>query len=141
MAGTITAVAKAQKGRGILRLKATFTSDASGDASATIIGSAFGRIVGVGYDPVTGSVATGADITITDADSGAALITLTNAGTSARFFRPSAVVTDNTGTAVTAAVTAVDVNRDIYVAGNLKLTVAQAGNAKTGYVFIVVEER
>jgi hypothetical protein len=143
MAGTITATAKARKGQGIVRIKAAFTVDASGDATATVIGSAFGRIVGVAYDPTAGAGATtdtNADLTITDADSGAALVTLTNAGTTARYFRPTAVVTDNAGTAITAAATAVDVNRDIFVAGNIKLTVAQGGNATTGSISVIVQE-
>src|SRR5690349_13682238 len=107
MAGSIAGQTITHRSRGVVCLKATFTTDGSGDASATVIGEAFGRIVGVSYDPVTGGVATGADLTISDADSGAALITFTNAGTSAFFKRPSAVVTDNAGTAVTAAATAV----------------------------------
>jgi hypothetical protein len=140
MAGSIVTTVKARKGQGIVRLKATFTTDASGDASLTLIGSAFGRIVGIAYDPATGGVATGADLTLKDADSGAALVTLTDAGTAARYFRPTAVVTDNVGVAVTAAATAVDVNRDVFVAGGLKLVVAQGGVTKTGSLSVIVQE-
>lgn len=138
MAGTITATVKSRKGLGIVRLKATITCDASGVATATVIGSAFGRIVGVGYAP--GTLDTGADITISDADSAANLVVLTNAGTSARFFRPTSVITDSVGVAVTAAATAVDVNRDIFVAGGIKVAVAQGGNLGAGSLFLLVQE-
>lgn len=138
MAGSITSVVKSRKGLGIVRLKAAITCDASGDASITVIGSAFGRVVAVGYAP--GTLATGVDITVTDSDSGAALFVLTNAGVTARYFRPTAVVTDNVGVAVTAATTAVDVNRDVFVAGNIKITAAQGGNLGAGSLSVIVQE-
>jgi hypothetical protein len=140
MAGSIAGTTITHRSRGLVQLKAVFTTDASGDASATVIGEAYGRIVGVTYDPVTGGVATGADFTLTDADTGATLFSLTNAGTSALFKRPTCVATDNAGVALTAAATAVDVNRDIYVAGKLKLLVAQGGVSKTGTFRVFVEE-
>lgn len=138
MAGSITSTVKSRKGQGIVRIKASFTTDASGDASITLIGSAFGRIVGIAYD--AGDLATGVDITLSDADTGATIFSLTDAGTSDRFIRPTAVVTTNAGVAVTAATTANDVNRDIYVAGGLKLLVAQGGNAKSGALAVIVQE-
>lgn len=138
MAGTITSTVKARKGQGIVRLKASITVTAGGVADATTIGSGFGRIVAIGYAP--GTLATGADVTISDGDSGAALVTLTDAGTSNRYIRPTAVITDNAGVAVTAAATAVDVNRDIFVAGPIKVAVAQGGNATSGTVYVIVQE-
>jgi hypothetical protein len=140
MAGSVTGRTILHRSRGVVCLKATFVTDGSGAASATVIGEAFGRIVGISYDPATGGVATGATVTLSDADSGAALVTLSNAGTAARSFRPTANVTSNVGVAVTAATTAVDVNRDIYVAGKLKLTVAAGGATKTGYLRVFVDE-
>jgi len=140
MAGSITATTVAHKSRGLVALKATFVTDASGDATATVMGEAYGRLVGVSYDPATGSVATGADLTVTDADSGATVFSLTNGGTAARFMRPTAVATTNAGAAITAATTAVDVNRDIFVAGKLKLVVAQGGDTKTGYLTLFIDE-
>ena len=55
--------------------------------------------------------------------------------------RPTQVITDAAGTAVTAADTAVDVNRDIYVAGKLTLAVSNgAGNSKAGTFKVLVDE-
>ncbi len=139
MAGTITGSKVQHRSRGLLRLKAAFTTDASGDVSLTKIGAAFGKVVGVIYD--AGDLDTGTDITLSDGDTGATIFALTNAGVSDRFIRPTQVVTDNAGVAVTAAVTAVDVNRDIYVAGQLKLLVAQGGNAKSGSLTLLIDER
>lgn len=138
MAGTITATSKSRKGTGIIRLKAALTTDGSGVVTAGIFGSAFGRLVAVHYAP--GTLATGADITITDSDSGAAILTLTDAGTSNRVFRPTTVVTDNAGVAITAAATATDVNRDVYLAGPVKVAVAQGGATASGSITLVVQE-
>lgn len=141
MAGTIVGTTVAQKGRGVVKIKAVLTTtDGTGVCTATTIGSAFGKLVGIGYKP--GTLDTGTDITVTDSDSGATLFSLTNAATSARYFRPTAVITDNAGVAVAAATTAVDVNRDIYVAGKLKVAVAQAGatTGNSGQIDFIVEE-
>lgn len=138
MAGSIVSTVQARKGTGIVRMKAAITCDAAGVATATVIGSAFGRIVGIIYDADT--LDTGVDITLSDADSGASILVLTNAGTNDRFIRPTQVITDNTGVAVTAASTAVDVNRDIFVAGKLKVAAAQGGNAGAGSLTVIVQE-
>lgn len=139
MAGTVASLPILRhRGRGIVRLGATITVTAGGVADAAKMGSAFGRIVGVVYKP--GTLDTGADIIIKDALSGAALITLTNAGTSNRFFRPTAVITTNAGVAVTAATTATLVDRDIYVAGAITVEVAQGGNATSGSIYVIVDE-
>jgi len=125
------------RARGIVRLNAVLTTDASGNVAATVMGSAFGRIVAVEYDP--GTLATGADITITD-HLGASIIVLTDAGTTKRRFRPTANITTNVGVAVTAATTATMTDRDIYVAGNMSVAVAQGGNTLTGTIAVIVEE-
>lgn len=140
MAGTI--VGEKTRVRGLTRIVGDFTTDASGDCTRAKIGSGFGRIVAVQYDPATGGVATGADITISD-DTGAALVTLTNAGTAAIRLRPSAVVTTNLGVAITdatAASASTEVDRDIFVGGDIYLTVAQGGATKTGKVVVLIDE-
>jgi hypothetical protein len=82
------------------------------------------------FDPTRGAGATitsSAVLTVTDGDTGATLFTVgATVGAAALYFRPTAVITANTGVAVTAAATAVDVNRDIFVAGNIKATIASA---------------
>jgi len=138
MAGTITGTTVTHRPRGLVQVKATITVDASGNATAAIVGEAYGRIVGVSYAP--GTLATGADITITDSDSGATLFVLTDAGATPRFFRPTQVVTSNVGVAITAATTAVDVNRDVYIAGKIKVAVAQGGVSTSGVLRLFVEE-
>lgn len=137
MAGTLTPSTTRHRGRGLVRLAATLLTDAAGVVTAASIGTAFGRIVAVEYAP--GTLATGADITIKD-QSGAAVITLTDAGTTPRHFRPTAVITTNAGVAVTAAATATLVDRDIFVAGSLTVEVAQGGNALTGSIAVIVDE-
>lgn len=138
MAGTITYTVAEHRTRGVVKVKAVITCDASGDASATIVGVAFGKLVAVGYKP--GTFDTGADITVTEAESGKAILTITNAGTSARYFKPTQVITDNVGAAVTAAASAPNVNRMIFVGGKLKITVAQGGNLGAGELHLVIDE-
>ena len=130
--------AKTFKGRGIAKVKVVITTAADGTVAETVVGSVQGRLVGVGYKP--GTLATGVDITVKDYESGATVFSLTDAGTSARFFRPTQVITTVAGVAVTAATTAVDVNRDIFLSGKLSVTVAQGGNAFTGELHLIVAE-
>jgi hypothetical protein len=137
MAGTITSTTTRHRARGLVRLNAHLVCDASGDASATVIGAAYGRIVGVAYKP--GTLATGADVTVKDASTAAAILTLTDAGTSNRFFRPTAVPTANTGVAVTPAAGLLG-TFDIFVAGKLTVTVAQGGNLGAGDIALIVDE-
>ncbi len=60
------------------------------------------------------------------------------AQTPGKLFRPTAVVTDNVGVAVAAADTAPNVNRDIYLKGPVKVSVADGGNVKTGELHLIV---
>lgn len=143
MAGTITATEKHRSGKGLVRLTANILCDAAGVATKTNIGAAFGRIVGVGFDPNAGAgavITTSATLIVYDADSGAALITYTTPAAAA-YFRPSAIATLNTGVALTAGATITDVNRDIFVAGNLAVAITTGGgNATTGALYIIVQE-
>jgi hypothetical protein len=138
MAGSISYVSAGHRSRGVVKYVVSVTCDASGDASATVVGVGFGKLVGVAYKP--GTLDTGADITVKDAESGTALLTLTDAGTSARYFRPTAVVATSAGAAVTAADTAPNVNRDIFVAGKVSVTVAQGGNLGAGEIHLLIDE-
>ena len=138
MAGTITTTAIAHRKRGIVRTDLAITTDASGDATATIVGVGFGRLVGVLYD---GGLDASGTITITDTKTGSALLTYTTGteGTPVSF-RPTAVIVGTTGGAITAADTAANVNRDIYVGGKISVVVASGGNAETGTLSIIVDE-
>jgi hypothetical protein len=142
MAGTIAATTVAQgKGRGVIRVDCLVTCVA-GAVSAQSIGSFFGRLVGILFDPAAGAGATmtsTADVLLTDALTGAPIISDLSFGAGG-MYRPTAVVTDNVGVAVTAATTAVDVNRDIFVAGKLNLAIANATTTDTGRISFIFEE-
>lgn len=137
MAGTLTSYKTEHRTRGVVKIKCAITCDAAGDATATVVGTAFGALVAVGYVP--GTLATGVDITVTD-ENGAALLTLTNAGLTARYFRPTADITTNAGVAVTDALTATDTNRHIFVGGKIKVGAAQGGNLGAGELHLVFDE-
>lgn len=144
MAGTAVVTSANSSKRGgkrLTRVNIALTC-VSGAVSAQGIGSYFGRIVAVILEPTAGAGATmtsTADLSITDALTGAEVFGTLNFGT-ARSIRPSAVVTSAVGVAVTAATTANDVNRDIYVAGKLNIAIANATTTDTGYVGLIIEE-
>lgn len=142
MAGSIVATTSSRKGKGIVRINVALTC-AGGVVDAAPIGSAYGRLIAVAFDPTAGAGATmtaTADITLTDSATGATIWSTLNSGASARYERPTAVITDNAGVAVTAATTATDVNRDIFVAGPMKVAVANATTTDTALISFVFEE-
>lgn len=136
MAGTLTATQVRSRGRGISKIRAIMLTDASGVMTAGDIGTVYGRLVGVGFKP--GDLDTGADLTVTDKQTGATIFSLGNAGTSARWIRPRDIGVTKAGVADTPGA-GYDV-LDIYVAGTLQLAVAQGGNVKTGELFLVFDE-
>lgn len=142
MAGTIVATTTSRKGRGVLRIDVDLTCVA-GAISAQSIGSAFGRLVAVLGDPVAGAGATmtsTADILLTDAKTGAPIISDLSFGAAAFGYRPVQAVVDKVGVAITPATTANDVNRDIFVAGKLNLAIANATTTDTGRLSFIFEE-
>lgn len=143
MAGSIVATTVAQKGkgRGVVRVNLALTCVA-GAISAQPIGSYFGRLVGVLFDPAAGAGATmtsTADVLITDKLTGAPVLSDLSFG-SGGFYRPTAAVVDSAGAAITPATTANDVNRDIFVAGELLLAIANATTTDTGLISLIFEE-
>lgn len=142
MAGTIVAVTRTAKSRGTVRLDCAVTC-AGGLVDAAVIGSAFGRLVGVFIDPVAGAGATmnsTADILLTDATTGAPILTDLSVGAAANGYRPTQVIATNAGVAVTADASNVDVNRDIFVAGKMKLAIANATTTDTALISFVFDE-
>jgi hypothetical protein len=140
MAGSV-AVTRLDPGRrGIVRIKATLTTDASGNVTAAVCGTAFGRLVGVIYKQ--GTLDASADITVTG-DAGATVLATTTGfgGVATKYFRPTTVLAANTGTAITAAATAPNVNKDMFLAGKMKVAVANGGNAGVGTISFIVDER
>lgn len=141
MAGTVVTTVQSGKGRGTVRVNVALTCD-SGAISAQSIGKFFGRLVGIHYEPTAGAGATmtaTADVLLTDKTTGASLIADLAFGT-ARFERPTMPIQDNAGTVVTPATTAVDCRRDIFVAGEVNLAIANATTTDTGYLGFVFEE-
>lgn len=141
MAGTITAVTSSRKGKGIVRLSCLVTCE-GGAVTAATIGSAFGRLVAVYTDATAGAGATmtnTADILLTDADTGAPVLSDLSFG-AAESYRPTRVVDNASGGALTPGVTQNDLDRDIFVAGSLKLAIANATTTDTGRVVFVFQE-
>jgi hypothetical protein len=57
------------------------------------------------------------------------------------YLAPTDIITDNAGVNVTAADTAPNVNRDIYIGGKVTVTVASGGNAETGTYVLIIDEQ
>jgi hypothetical protein len=138
MAGSAVPTKIEHRSRGVVRTSVTITTDASGDASATVVGVGFGRFVGFMYN---GGLDASATITLSDTKTGASIFVYTT-GTEGTptFVRPTGIIVDTAGAAITAATTAPNVNRDIYLAGKVSITVADGGNAETGVIAIIVDE-
>ena len=141
MAGSAVATLTSKKGRGLVRVDVVVTC-VSGAVSATAIGAFYGRLVGILTKGAGTTMTATADILLTDALTGAPIISdLTFAGgTQSEYYRPTGVVTDNAGAAISASTSANDVNRDIFVAGGLKLAIANATTTDTGTVSLLIEE-
>jgi hypothetical protein len=138
MAGTVTNVKVEHRSRGVVRTNITMVTDAAGDASATVVGVGFGRLMRVLYD---GGLDASAVITIKDVKSGATLVAYTTGTEDTPVaFRPTEVVAGIAGTAVTAADTAPNVNREMYVGGKISVTVASGGNVETGVLGLIIDE-
>lgn len=141
MAGTIVTTVQKGTPRGVVRTNIALTCS-GGAVSAQTIGKYFGRLVGIFYEPTAGDGATmtsTADVLITDHKTGASLIADLAFGT-ARYERPSMPVQDDAGTVITPATSAPDCRRDIFVAGELDIAIANATTTDTGYIGLVFEE-
>jgi len=139
MAGTITGSRVLHRGRGIVKNKVNFTVDGSGDASVVNVGPLFGKLVAVDYD--AGDLDTGVVITVKDKATGATVFSLSSAGTTDRHIRPTGVITDNVGVAVTALAASPNVNRDIYLSGLLTIVVSAGGSGgESGGLNFTVQE-
>lgn len=133
----LTASKTTHRPRGVVRLKADLVCDGAGAIAASSIGAAFGKLVGIIYD--AGTLATGVDITVTDVRTGAVIFTGTDLGTSDLVMRPSQIPVGVTKTAVTPGA-GYDGTKDIYVAGELNITVAGGGAAGAGKFDLIVDE-
>jgi len=113
----------------INRVAIALATDGSGNCTAYSV-SVAGLAVGYHYDRGTLDSST-TDITVTEEDTGAALLTLTNVTATARY-RPRVATHDVNGTA-TGALDAPA------VVGRIKVVVAQGGASKAGTLYAYVD--
>lgn len=139
MAGTAAATQTVHRSRGVVSIKAAVAVDAAGDLTATVIGDGFGRLVGFAYD---GGLDASASISLLDAGTGAVIFGPYVTGTEATpvYLRPTTAIATKAGAAIAAADTAPNTNRDIKVAGKLKLLVSAGGVSETCVVKFIIDE-
>jgi hypothetical protein len=141
--GAIAAAPVIHRQRGIVRIETAITCDASGVLSEVVVGNAVGRLVGVFYD---GGLDVSATVTVKCIPGGSSVsvpVLAYTTGTEGTpvYFRPTDVATTNAGADLTVgAGVAVNINRDIYVAGKLTLTVAGGGVSETAKWAMVIDE-
>lgn len=128
--------------RGVVRIEAALTCNASGVVNEAVIGAAFGRLVGVFYD---GGLDIGAVITVKQYPGAGTVSVPVLAYTTGTegvpvSFRPTDVIATNAGVDVVAALTAVNVNRDIYLAGKVTVAVTGGGISETARLALIVDE-
>jgi hypothetical protein len=124
----------------IERLSLTLTVNASGDATVYSDKPVDGRVLQLRYVPdATVPLDIGADLTITGEDTGVAIATLTNIGTSGLTVVPRQATHTTAGAAALYAAAGVAVLEAVYVAGErLKVVVAQGGTSKTGTLHVCI---
>ncbi len=115
------------------------TVNSSGAATVYTSEAVTGRVLELVYVPhATTPLDTGADLTITGEDTGVAIATLSNIGTSEFTKVPRQATHGVTGTALVYASTDA-VAEPAYVAGErIKVVVAQGGTSKIGTLHILV---
>lgn len=116
----------------IVSVKSAIVTDASGAATVYlehgINRKPSGLLLVLLYTP--GTLETGTDLTITGETSGIPILTVTNVGTSAKFYYPRALMNDVADGAAGISGTEIIPIRD----ERIKVVVAQGGNAKTGAI-------
>jgi hypothetical protein len=110
-----------------------FTTDASGDVTA-YSGDVAGLVVGFYLDVGSGdtALASGVDLTITEEDTGAAILTLTNVGAASARYLPRVATHDATG----AATGALDAAPAV---GRIKVVVAGGGDSNVGTLYAYID--
>ncbi|MEQ1573630.1 MAG: hypothetical protein ABL993_05230 [Vicinamibacterales bacterium] len=115
-------------------------TDASGDVTAYTSAAVEGEVLSIRYIPDgTSPLDTGADVTVTGRDSTTPIITITNLGTSAVSMAPRQATVSVANAAALYAAGGAAVNDRIGISGEqIKIVVAQGGNAKLGKFHITV---
>lgn len=113
----------------------SLTTNASGDATG-YTEAVTGRVLGIIY--TIGTFAAGVDLTITAEATGEAILTLTNANSSANYY-PRVGVHDSAGAAALYAAAGTAVREPVTVVNDrVKVVVAQGGDTKTGTVAVII---
>lgn len=118
----------------IRSVSASITTNGSGAATAyttDVLGGGFVESI-----TITGSLDAGADLTITDDNTSAPVITLSN--TNSGTFRPRGATHDTAGAASLYAAGGTAVTDKIAVTGKIKVVVAQGGSAVSGTVTFII---
>lgn len=118
----------------------SITVNSSGDGTGYTSLPCVGFVQAIRYIPDgTSPYDTGVDFTITARASGLAILTVTNAGTSAATYYPRAATASVANAAALYAAAGTAVNDRIPVADEqIKIVVAQGGNATTGAFHVYV---
>ena len=143
MAGSaVAAVPTKHRNRGIVGIEVDLTTDASGVVTEAVIGEARGILRAIMYNGGLDASATVTFKQYPGPSSVSVPVFVHTTGTEGTpvYLLPTDIVTDNAGANITAADTAPNVNRPIYVGGKLTVTVAGGGNAETGKYVLVIDE-
>lgn len=118
----------------IQRVAISLATAADGSCTAYSPTDVAGLVVGVYLDVGSGgtALAAGTDLTITEEDTAAPILTLTNAGAASARYLPRVATHDATGTA-TGALDAAPVE------GRIKVVVAQGGDTQAGTLYVYVD--
>ena len=113
---------------------ANLTTDASGDVTGYAdTGHSGGMLSAIRYVvDGTSPYDTGVDFTITEEDTGQAIITVTNAGTASLSLYPRIATVSTANAALLYAAGGAAVSDLMPIAGRIKVVVAQGGNTKIG---------
>lgn len=125
----------------MIRQRVTVTTDSSGDATG-YTEPVSGYVHAIRYTP-DGSTPldTNADVTVTAATTGLAILTVTNLGTAALNLYPRAATVSTAGAAALYAAGGTAVNDRIPVCDErITFTVAQGGNAKSGTFDVYLDQ-
>lgn len=143
MAGIAAAAGPVQhRSRGVVGIEVALTTDASGVVSETVIGEAYGKLRTIFYNGGLDASATVTFNVLPGPGSVGTTFFVHTTGTEGTpvTLLPTDIVADNAGANITAADTAPNVNRPIYIAGKVSVTVAAGGNAETGTYVLVIDE-
>lgn len=121
--------------------KVTLTTDASGDCTAYTQRPISGELMAIWLDNGAGgsTLTNTADIVVTDRETGAAVLTVTNLAADG-WYAPRIPVYGTDGTPILHAAAGTPEVEEIPINGGLKFVVAQGGNAKTGYAHVYTED-